>query len=93
MMNNNQNENDYSRVRNKSNAYYFLSFFPGATSLSKGAMFIDFLFLKNFLRLFNFLFIWLCIKDSNYLLFEMGLRLFKGLCLFFLPNVPGAKFI
>ena len=33
------------------------------------------------------------IKDSNYLLFKRGLRLFKGLCLLFLPNVPGAMFI
>ena len=31
------------------------------TSLLKGATFMDFLFFKNFLRLFN----WLCIKDSN----------------------------
>ena len=67
--------------------------FPGATSLLKGATFIDFWFLKNFLRIFNFLFLWLCIKESNYLLFERGLRLFKGLCLLFSPNVPGAMFI
>ena len=33
------------------------------------------------------------IKDSNYMLFKRGLRLFKGLCLLFLPNVPGATFI
>ena len=32
-------------------------------------------------------------KDSNYLLFERGLRLFKGICLLLLPNVPGAMFI
>ena len=50
-------------------------------------------FLNFFLRLFNFLFLWLCTKDSNYLLFKRGLRLFKGLCLLFLPNVPGATFI
>ena len=31
-----------------------------------------------------------CIKDSNYLLFERGLCLFKGNCLLLLPNVPGA---
>ena len=67
--------------------------FPGATSLLKGATFIDFWSLKNFLRIFNFLFLWLCIKESNYLLFKRGLRLFKGLCLLFLPNVPGAMFI
>ena len=30
---------------------------------------------------------------SNYQLFKRGLRLFKGLCLLFLPNVPGAMFI
>ena len=54
---------------------------------------INFWFLKFFLRLFNFLFLWLCTKDSNYLLFKRGLRLFKGLCLLFLPNVPGATFI
>ena len=70
-----------------------MRFFPGATSLLKGATFIDFWFLKNFLRIFNFLFLWLCIKESNYLLFKRGLRLFKGLCLLFLPNVPGAMFI
>ena len=34
-----------------------------------------------------------CMKESNYLLFKRGLRLFKGLCLLFLPNVPGAMFI
>ena len=27
------------------------------------------------------------------MLFKRGLRLFKGLCLLFLPNVPGAMFI
>ena len=48
-------------------------------------------FFEFFLRIFNFLF--LCIKQSNYLLFKRGLRLFKGLCLLFLPNVPGATFI
>ena len=32
-------------------------------------------------------------KESNYLLFKRELRLFKGLCLLFLPNVPGAMFI
>ena len=32
-------------------------------------------------------------KDSNYLLFKWGLRLFKGLYLLFLPNVPEAMFI
>ena len=70
-----------------------MRFFPGAISLLKGATFIDFLFLKIFLRIFNFLFLWLCIKESNYLLFKRGLRLFKGLGLLFLPNVPGAMFI
>ena len=70
-----------------------MRFFPGATSLLKGATFINFWFLKNFLRIFNFLFLWLCIKESNYLLFKRGLRLFKGLCLLFFPNVPGAMFI
>ena len=74
-------------------AYEILRFFPGATSLLKGATLIDFWFFKNFLRLFNFLFLWVCIKDSNYLLFKRGLRLFKELCLLFLPNVPGATFI
>ena len=70
-----------------------MRFFPRATSLLKGATFIDFWFLKNFLRIFNFLFLWLCIKESNYLLFKRGLRLFKGLWLLLLPNVPGATFI
>ena len=70
-----------------------MRFFPGATSLLKGATFIDFWFLKNFLRILNFLFLWLCIKESNYLLFKRGLRLFKGLCLLFFPNVLGAMFI
>ena len=70
-----------------------MRFFPGATSLLKGATFIDFWFLKNFLRIFDFHFLWLCIKESNYLIFKRGLRLFKGLCLLFLPNVPGAMFI
>ena len=59
----------------------------------KGATFIDFLFLKKFLRIFNFLFLRLCIKKSNYLLFKRGLHLFRGLCFLFLPNVPGAMFI
>ena len=70
-----------------------MRFFPEATSLLKGLRLIIFGFVKNFLRLFNFLFLWLCIKDSNYLLLERGLRLFKGLRLLFLPNVPGATFI
>ena len=61
--------------------------------LIKGATFIDFWFKKHFLRIFNFLFLLLCIKESNHLLFKRGLRLFKGLCLLFLPNVPGAMFI
>ena len=67
--------------------------FPRATSLLKGATFIDFWFLKNFLRIFNFLFLWLCIKEWNYLLFKRGLRLCKELCLLFLPNVPGVTSI
>ena len=70
-----------------------MRFFSGATFLLKGATFIDFWFFKNFLRIFNFLFLWQCIKESNYLLFKRGLRLFKGLCLLFLPNVPGAMLI
>ena len=70
-----------------------MRFFPEATSLLKRATFIHFWFLKDFLRFFNLLFLWLCIKDSNYLLFKRGLRLFKGLCLLFLPNVPGAMLI
>ena len=62
--------------------------------LIEGATFIDFDFKKkNFLRILNFLFLWLCIKESNYLLFKRGLRLFKGLCLLFFPNVLGAMFI
>ena len=32
-------------------------------------------------------------KELNHLLFKRGLRLFKGLCLLFLPNIPGAMFI
>ena len=52
-----------------------------------------FSFSKNFLRLFNFLFLWVYIKDSKYLLFKRGLRLFKGLCLLLLPNVLGGTFI
>ena len=43
--------------------------------------------------MFDFLFLWLCIKESNYLLFKRGLRLLKGLCLLFFPNVPGAMLI
>ena len=58
-----------------------------------GATFIDFWYSKNFLRIFNFHFLWLCITESNYQLFKRGLRLFKRLCLLFLPNVPGATFI
>ena len=34
-------------------------------------------------------FLWLCIKN----VILLGLRLFKGLCLLFLSNVPGATFI
>jgi hypothetical protein len=68
----------------------FLRSFLGATSLLKSATFIDFLFKKKFLRIF---FLWLCIKESNYLLFKRGLRLFKRLCLLFFPNVPEAMFI
>ena len=32
-------------------------------------------------------------KESNYLLFKKRLHLFKGQCLLFFPNVPGAMFI
>ena len=70
-----------------------MRFFPGATYLLKGATFTDFWFLKNFLRLFNFLFLWLHIKDPNYMLFKRGLCLFEGLCLLFLQNVLVATFI
>ena len=72
----------YSRVRNKhtDTLIDFWGFFPWA-------MFIDFRFLKNFLRILNFLFLWLYIKESNHLLFK------RGLCLLFLPNVPGAMSI
>ena len=67
--------------------------FPGAIFLLKGATFIDFWFLKNFLWIFSFLFLWFCVKESHYLLFdrmEVGLfdyiycfcQMFQGLCLF-----------
>ena len=61
--------------------------------LIKGGYVYWFLIFKNFLQIFNFLFLWLCIKESNHLLFKRGLRLFKGLLLLFLPNFPGATFI
>ena len=32
-------------------------------------------------------------KNQIICYFKRGLRLFKGLCLLFLPNVPGATFI
>ena len=32
-------------------------------------------------------------SNTVYMLFTRGLHLFKGLCLLFLPNVPGATFI
>ena len=67
-----------------------MRFFSRGYVLIKGGYVYWFLI---FLKLFNFLFLCLCIKDSNYLLFERGLCLFKGLCLLFLPNVPGAMFI
>ena len=35
----------------------------------------------------------LCVRKSNYLLFQGGLCLFKGLRLLFLTNVSGAMFI
>ena len=41
-------------------------------------MFIDFDLKKNFLTIFNFLFLWLRIKESNYLLFKRGLCLYMG---------------
>ena len=64
------------------------------THTLKGTVFIDLRFKKTKLfRLFNFLFLWVCIKDSNYLLFKRGLLLFNRLYLLFLPNVPGATFI
>ena len=86
---------NYSRVRNKHTGMLiiFWRFFPGATFLLKGATFIDFWILKNFLRNFNFLFLLLCIKESNDLLFRGGYvysrgyaycfcQMFQGLCLF-----------
>ena len=77
----------YSRVRNKRRATFFcFVFFPGTTSLLKGPRLLTFgLFI--FFLLFYIFFLWLCITNSNYLLFHGGLRL---LCL---PNVPGATFI
>ena len=70
-----------------------MSVFPVAMSLLKGATFIDFFyFLKNFLKLFNFFFLWLCIKDSNSLLFERGLRLFKAGAMFIPDSRVVAKF-
>ena len=63
--------------------------FSGATSILKGATFNDFDFFLNW----YFLFVCLCIKGLNYLLFERGLRLFKELRLLFLPNVPGATYV
>ena len=85
----------YSRVRNKHTGTLinFWGFFSRGYVLIKGGYVYWFLSKKNFLRIFNFLFLWLCIKESNYLLFKRGLHLFKRLCLLFLPNVPGATFI
>ena len=61
--------------------------------LIKGGYVYKFLIFQKLIRISNFLFLWLFIKESNYLLFKRGLCLFKGLCLLFLPNVPGAMFI
>ena len=66
-------------------------FFPGATSLLKGATFIDFWFLKNFLRLFNFLFLWLCIQYSNYLLFKKGYVYSRGYVYYFCQMFQGLR--
>ena len=80
----------YSRVWNKHSGTLINS---GATSLLKGATFVDFWFFQNFSIPFNFLLLCLWIKDSNHLLFERRLHLFKGICLLFLQYVPGATFI
>ena len=58
-----------------------------AKCLLKGVRLLIFYFLNIFLCFFSLV----CIKKSNY--FKGGLCLFKGLCLLFLPNVPGAMFI
>ena len=84
----------YSRVQNKHTGTLidFWGFSRGYVLFKRGYVYL-FWFFKNLLRILNFLFIWLCIKESNCLLFKRGLRLFKGLCLLFLSNVPGAMFI
>ena len=56
------------------------------------AIFIDFSFFKDFLKLFNLLLLWLCLKPSNNPLFQRALRLLKGLWVF-LPHAPGAMLI
>mgnify|MGYP001477140763 CR=1 FL=1 len=67
--------------------------FSSGYVLIKGGTFIKFsiFYLLNiFLLLF---FLQLCKKNQIICYFKRGLHLFKGLCLLFLPNVPGATLI
>ena len=62
---------------------------PGATII-QGGTFINFLIFLSFKYFFSF---GCVLKNQIICHFKGGLRLFKGLHLLFLPNVPGAMFI
>ena len=66
----------------------FWTFFQGPRPYSRRAMFINFWICITYLFMTLLLFIlWLSIKNSNYLLFERGLRLS------FRQNYQGAMFV
>jgi hypothetical protein len=70
-----------------------LGFFPWASSLLKGLRLLFFGFLKNFDGFSYFISFRYVKKKANYVLFYVGLQLFKGLRLLFLQKVQGGMFI
>ena len=70
-----------------------LGLFSSGYVLIKGGMFINFLTFFIFLIFFTSFPLAMCKKIEFICYFKGGLCLFKGLCLLFLRNVPGATFI
>ena len=68
--------------------------FSSGYVLIKGGTFINLFIFFSFKYFFSTFFFFSCVlENQNICYFKRGLRLFKGLCLLFLPNFPGALFI
>ena len=70
-----------------------LGLFSRGYVLIRGATFINFWIFYSFLFIFFTFFPFAMYKNFKLPVILWGLCLFKGLCLLFLPNVPGATFI